>query len=244
MEESNLVQALAIWGAVTGTIGTVTGVIGLILRYRAHKRDNPCLQCESDFSFEHSAGEANPKHKIIIRSVGRRPVAVDYVRYFMRPGRRWHRVFKWYHWSNKRWVYDQSPRRLINLAEGTKENILITVPNGFPLGEVQKVEVHDQAGKVWKVSWPRQGSLQSLIRIQGLDGNQEENERQQCKVKGYLAGEYYYIYAQWNQEPGKKSSFKGRLFRLQTRQEYDCKWKDLIDNQIPRLLREDVLEIQ
>lgn len=130
MEESNLIQTLAIWGAVTGTIGTVTGIIGLILRYRAHKRDNPCLQCESDFSFEHSSGEASPKHKITIRSVGRRPVAVDYVRYFMRPGRRWHRVFKWYHWSNKRWIYDQAPRRPINLTEGTKEDILISVPNG------------------------------------------------------------------------------------------------------------------
>lgn len=31
MEESNLIQTLAIWGAVTGNIGTVTGVIGLIL---------------------------------------------------------------------------------------------------------------------------------------------------------------------------------------------------------------------
>lgn len=86
MAESNLVQALAIWGAVTGTIGTVTGVIGLILRYRAHKRDNPFLQCEADFSFEHSSGEARPKHKITVRSVGRRPVSVDYVRYFTKPG--------------------------------------------------------------------------------------------------------------------------------------------------------------
>lgn len=244
MEESNLIQTLATWGAVTGTIGTVTGVIGLILRYRAHKRDNPCLQCESDFSFEHSSGEASPKHKITIRSVGRRPVAVDYVRYFMRPGRRWHRVFKWYHWSNKRWIYDQSPRKPINLPEGTKEDILISVPNGFPLGEVQKAEVHDQAGNAWKVSWPRRGRLRTLIRNQALEDNQEENERQQCQVKGYLAGEYFHIYAQWNQEPGKKNSFKGRFFRFQTRQEYERKWSDLIENQIPSLLQEEVSEIQ
>ncbi|OBX35000.1 hypothetical protein A8U91_04063 [Halomonas elongata] len=244
MEESSLVQTLAIWGAVTGTIGTVTGVIGLVLRYRAHKRDNPRLLCESDFCFEHSSGEVSPKHKITIRSVGRRPVVVDYIRYFVRPRRRWHRVFKWYHWSNKRWIYDQTPKKPINLPEGTKEDILISVPNGFPLGEVQKAEVHDQAGIVWKISWPRQGRLQTLIRSQAIDEKQEENERQQCKVKGYLAGEYFHIYAQWNQEPGKKNSFKGRFFRFQTRQEYDRKWTDLIDNQIPLLIREEVSELQ
>lgn len=244
MEESNLVQTLAIWGAVTGTIGTVTGVIGLILRYRAHKRDNPGLQCKSDFSFEHSSGEASPKHKITIRSVGRRPVAVDYIRYFMRPWRRWHRVFKWYYWSKKRWVYDQVPMTQLNLPEGTKEDVLISLPNGFALGEVQKAEVHDQAGNVWKVSWPRRGKLQTLIKSQALDRKQEENERLQCEVKGYLAGENFHIYVQWNQEPGKKNSFKGRFFQFQTRQEYDRKWEDLTENQIPRLLREEVSEIQ
>ena len=116
--------------------------------------------------------------------------------------------------------------------------------NGFPLGEVQKAEVHDQAGNAWKVSWPGRGRLQTLIRSQALDDKQEENERQQCKVKGYLAGQYFHIYAQWNQVPGKKSSFKGRFFRFQTRQEYERKWSDLIENQIPSLLREEVSEIQ
>lgn len=214
MEESNLIQTLAIWGAVTGTIGTVTGIIGLILRYRAHERDNPCLQCESDFSFEHFSGKASPKHKITIRSVGRRPVAVDYVRYFMKPRHRWHCVFKWYHWSNKRWTYDQSPRKSIKLPEGTKEDILISVPNGFSLGEVQKAEVHDQAGNTWKVSWPRRGRLQTLIRSQALDDKQEENQRQQCKINGYIAGQYFHIYAQWNQEPGKKKLLHESVFSV------------------------------
>lgn len=162
----------------------------------------------------------------------------------MRPGRRWHRVFKWYHWSKKRWVYDQVPRIPTNLPEGTRENILISVPNGFPLGEVQKAEVHDQAGNTWKVSWPRRRLLQTLIRSKNLDDKQEENGRQQCKVKGYLAGEYFHIYAQWNQEPGRKNSFKGRFFRFQTREEYERKWADVIENQVPRLLREEVTEIQ
>ncbi len=244
MEESNLIQTLAIWGAVTGTIGTVTGVIGLILRYRSHKRDNPFLQCEADFSFEHSSGDARPKHKITVRSVGRRPVSVDYVRYFMRPGRRWHSVFRWYHWSKKRWVYDQVPRSPINLSEGTKEDIYISVPNGFPLNEVLKAEVHDQAGNAWKVSWPRLKRLQRLIRNEKLGEEQNENARQQCKVVGYLAGEYYHIHVHWNQKPGQKKAFKNRFFRFQTREEYERKWTDILEDQVPKFLREEATEIQ
>ena len=244
MAESNLVQTLAIWGAVTGTIGTVTGVIGLILRYRSHKRDNPFLQCDSDFSFEHSSGDAHPKHKVTVRSVGRRPVIVDYVRYFMRPGRRWHRVFRWYHWSKKRWIYDQTPRNPINLPEGTKEDIYISVPNGFPLGEVLKAEVHDQAKNMWKVSWPRFRRLCRLIRNEKLGEIEEENSRQQCKVVGYLAGEHFYVYTHWNQEPGKKNTFKGHFSRFQTRDEYERKWTDIVDHQVPKFLKEEASEIK
>ena len=240
MAESNLVQALAIWGAVTGTIGTISGVIGLILRYRTHKRDNPFLQCDSDFFFEHLSGDARPKHKITVRSVGRRPVSVDYVRYFMRPGRRWHRVFKWYHWYRKRWVYNQTPRNPITLPEGTKEDVYISVPNGFPLGEVLKAEVHDQAGNVWKVSWPRLRRLRRLIRNEKLGEIEEENSRQQCKVVGYLAGEHFHIYAQWNREPGKKKAFKTQFFRFQTCDEYKRKWADIGNSQVPKFLNEEV----
>lgn len=244
MADNNLIQTLAIWGAVTGTIGTVTGVIGLVFRYRAHKRDNPFLKCETDFSFEHSSGEARPKHKITVRSVGRRPVSVDYVRYFMRPSLRRHSIFRWYFWSKKRWVYDQMPKNLIHLPEGKKEDIYISLPNGFPLGEVLKAEIHDQAGKAWNVSWPSLGRLRRLIRNEKIGRITEENNRQQCTVVGYFAGEYFHIYAHWNKEPGKKNTFKGRFFQFQTRSEYERKWADIVENQVPKLLNEEVSEIQ
>ncbi|GAA0209509.1 hypothetical protein GCM10009123_16170 [Kangiella japonica] len=243
MEESTLIQTLAVWGAVTGTIGTVIGVISLILRFRAHKRDNPSLLCAADFSFEHSSGGAVPKHKITIRSVGRRPVSVDYIRYFMKPQRRWHSIFRRYHWSQKRWVYDQSPRQPINLSEGKRADILINLPNGFPLDEVLKAEVHDQAGNKWKVTWPRPNVLKRLIRNEKLNGIEKSNDRQQCKVIGYVAGDYFRIYAQWNQQPGSKSSSKGQFFTFRKREDYEKKFTEIEGKQVPRFLAEEISSI-
>lgn len=240
MEQSTLIQTLAVWGAVTGTIGTVIGVISLILRFRAHKRDNPSLLCDADFLFEHSTGGAVSKHKITIRSVGRRPVSVDYIRYFMRPQRRWHNIFRRYHWSQKRWFFDQSPRQPINLSEGKRADILINLPNGFPLDEVLKAEVHDQAGNRWKVTWPRTNVLKRSIRNEMLNEIEKSNDRQQCKIIGYVAGEYFRIYAQWNQQPGNKSSSKGQFFAFRKLADYEKKLRDIEDNQVLKFLNEEI----
>lgn len=45
-------EVLAIWGAVTGTIGTFAGLLGLWLRFRQHGLDKPKLLCESSFGFD------------------------------------------------------------------------------------------------------------------------------------------------------------------------------------------------
>lgn len=124
----------------------------------------------------------------------------------------------------------------MHLPEGKKEEIYISLPNGFHLGEVLKAEVHDQAGNAWKVSWPSLGRLRNLIKYEKIGEIEEKNDRQQCKVVGYLAGEHFHVYAHWNQEPEKKNLFKGRFFHFQTRSKYEQKWADIIENQVPKLL--------
>lgn len=71
-------DALALWGAITGTIGTVAGLLGLWLRFRQHGLDKPRLKCESSFGYD---GPNSPKNKITVRAVGRRPVSIDSIRY-------------------------------------------------------------------------------------------------------------------------------------------------------------------
>ena len=48
----NQVEVLAIWGAVTGTIGTVAGLLGLWLRFKQHSLDKPKLVCDAYFEFD------------------------------------------------------------------------------------------------------------------------------------------------------------------------------------------------
>ena len=116
METESLTQTLALWGAVTGTIGTVAGIANLALRFKQHKKDQPKLLCTSEFSFEHSAGVARPQHKLIIRSVGKRPVTVDYVRYFINPKGFWQSLFKQRAWNKNRWIYDDQPRSAMHIT--------------------------------------------------------------------------------------------------------------------------------
>ena len=78
----NQVEVLAIWGAVTGTIGTVAGLIGLWLRFKQHSLDKPKLVCDAYFEFD---SPNHPKHKLTVRSLGRRPVIIDEIKYFITP---------------------------------------------------------------------------------------------------------------------------------------------------------------
>ncbi|WP_223671196.1 hypothetical protein [Kangiella shandongensis] len=235
-----MIQTLAVWGAITGTIGTLTGVISLFLRYKAHKRDNPKLKCQSIFSFEHSSGIARAKHKVVIRSVGRRPVSIDYIRYYVKPERMHHYILRWYFWAHGKWVYDQKPKHSINLTEGKKEAILISLPNVFPLGDVIKVKVFDQAGTSWRVSWYSLRKLKFLIRNEPLDQIEESNSRQNCKVLGYLAGESFYLSVSWNKKPGQNDVFLSKNFKFKNHDEYSKKLQCIEESQIQKFLNEEI----
>lgn len=62
------IELFAVWGAVTGTIGTFAGLLGLWLRFKQHGLDKPKLVCDASFEFD---SPNHPKHKLTIRSLGR-----------------------------------------------------------------------------------------------------------------------------------------------------------------------------
>lgn len=243
MEADSLTQTLAIWGAITGTIGTVAGIANLILRMKQHKKDQPKLVCTSDFSFEHSSGSARPQHKLILRSVGKRPVTVDHVRYFIRPKDFWQTLFKKRTWAKKRWIYDDKPRASMQITEGRKEEIRISMPNGLTIPEIVKVEIRDQAGQAWKVKWPTAKTLAKEVHHEQLHESEESNDDRICKVSGYTAGGKYYIYAHWNPTPRSKKSFKGRYFYLENSKEYQAKLCEILEIQQPKILSCELDEI-
>jgi hypothetical protein len=243
MEAESLTQTLALWGAVTGTIGTVAGIANLALRFKQHKKDQPKLLCTSEFSFEHSAGVARPQHKLIIRSVGKRPVTVDYVRYFISPKGFWQSLFKQRAWNKNKWIYDDQPRSTMHITEGKKEVIRISMPNGLSIPEIAKVEIHDQSGKAWNVKWPSARKLATEVHHEQLHESEESNSDRVCKIRGYSAADKYHIYTHWNLTAGNKSSFKGKFFNLKSEKEYQSKLREIIDIQQPKILTCELDEI-
>ncbi len=102
MINSEHITLLAFWGAITGTIGTLAGVANLYIRHKQHQQDKALLDSESIFNF-FSAPHHN--HKIIVRSVGRRPVTLSSIRYLIRPKGVFKNLFRKKEHSAGRWMW-------------------------------------------------------------------------------------------------------------------------------------------
>lgn len=238
-------QTLAIWGAVTGSIGTVTGVLGLWLRFRHQKRDQARLNCEVDFGFEVSNGVPKPKYKIIIRCVGRRPVTLDGIEYSYNPPDLKNRLFRRRLWRDGKYCNKDDLGRLkpVSLSEGQKVDFLIEERRLAHLDKVAKVCVIDQTGRRWPLKWPSSKELDKKTQHGELDRVEEENSRRNCKIVGYHMQGNFYIFAQWNKEPPNKSSSMGRNFHFVREDAYRQKFEELRTSQLPKLLSEEIMEI-
>lgn len=238
-------QALAVWGAITGTIGTITGVLGLWLRFRHQKRDQARLKCEAVFDFEVSNGVPRPKYKIVVRCVGRRPVTLDGIEYFYTPKTLKDRLLRRRLWRRGKWRSKDATNRqkTINLSEGQKAEFPIEERRLEHLNMVACVRVHDQTGRSWRVKWPNPRQLAVTTRHGELDRIQEENPRRVCKIVGYYLRHDLYIFVHWNKDPPNKSSFLGRTFFFENRADYDKKMEELRSVQLPKLLAEELQEI-
>ena len=238
-------QILAIWGAVTGSIGTVTGILGLWLRFCHQKRDQAHLKCEVDFSFEVTNGIPNPKYKIIIRCVGRRPLTLDAIEYSYNPPDLKNRLFRRRLWRDGKYCNKDDLGRLkpVSLSEGQKVDFLIEKERLTHLGKVAKVCVIDQTGKRWPVKWPKSRELDEKTQYGELDRVEEENPRRNCKIVGYHIQGDFYIHAHWNKEPLNKSVFMCRDFHFSRKDAYREKLEELRIFQLPKLLSGEIMEI-
>jgi len=238
-------QALAIWGAVTGTIGTITGALGLWLRFRQQKHDQARLKCEADFDFEVTNGVPRQKFKIVVRCVGRRPVTLDCIEYFYNPKDLKDRLLRARLWRGGKWrSKDEVGRqRAVSLSEGEKKEFPIEEMRLVHLDKVAKVCVLDQTGRHWPVLWPTPRQLVLKTRHGELDRIEEENPRRTCKIVGYYLRDDFYIFALWNKEPPSKSSSIGRTFHFDRRDAYARKLEEIRSVLLPKLLAEEIEEI-
>lgn len=226
-------EILALWGAITGTVGTFAGVLGLWLRFRQHGLDRPKLLCESSFGFE---SPSRPSHKITIRSVGRRPVAIDQIKYFNIP-RIWsHRLTKHFQHKKGRWVYKQTPGQSIKLEEGEKKEVSISLPNSISITEIYKVVVIDQTGKEWPVKWATISKLEKVATKEILEEFTAENDKRVVSATGYRLGTRYYLETKFNTKPERTGVPCGRGIWFLDIKKYKEKMKNIKSVQVEEFL--------
>jgi hypothetical protein len=241
MSEQEITMALSVWGAVTGTIGTVAGLLGLWLRFRQHGLDKADLRCESEFGFE---SPTRRQHKIAIRSTGRRPVTIDAIRYLIVPRNTWCKLFKSRLHRSGRYVWVQELQAKVKIAEGEKAEVNIALPDsGLDIQEIYKAEVIDQTGKHWDVKWPSLSSLSRIATSEQVDFFESRNEFRICSVTGHRLGERYYLETKCNTIPGRAGVACERSFWLMDVRTYSEKYKDITENQCVQFLASNIDEI-
>jgi hypothetical protein len=247
MDPSSLpgTEALAIWGAISGTIGTLIGALGLWVSYRGYIRDRAKLKCEAAFEYYVENGVPRPAYKIIARCVGRRPVSIDAIDYCYNPETLKGRLFRNYLWRKGKWRSRDgvAPRQTIHLTEGQKVDLPIWEARFTHLGNVRRVSVIDASGTAWKVHWPRSAKLAEALSHGEIERIAEENSRVSCKVIGYRIKNGFYISATWNPKPPNKSTFSSITLSFNSKGAYAKKMQDIRDTQIPALLKEEVESI-
>lgn len=233
-------ETLAIWGAITGSVGTIAGLINLWIRLKQHRLDVSKLECDSNFTYE---SPTTSKHKLIIRSVGRRPLTLDKIQYFIMPKTWTHKIIKKWHYNKEHYTYNQDLKNT-KLTEGEKIEFLISLPNGLEMTDIYKAQVLDQAGKTWKVKWPSVATLIQIATKEELFSIEEENDKRFVAVKGYRLGRKYFIETKFDTKVKRTGVIIGRSFWFVDAKKYLEKLQNIQDTQIVKFLASETESIE
>lgn len=194
-------EDLAIYGAITGTIGMLTGLFNLYIRYSQHKQDSAKLICTSEFNY------SSPYHEnftIIARSIAKRPISLDSIKYYARPPML-KRLFKSYFHNKGQYIYEQSLKN-DELTEGKKKVLKIELPEGLKTSDIYRVEVIDQLNRKWKVEWPSHKVLKQIATMEILIEYNKSHNNKTVKINGYRIGNKYYISASSHKQTSATST--------------------------------------
>lgn len=239
MNPQEITTSLALWGAVTGTVGTVSGLLGLWLRFRQHGLDKAKLKCDSSFGYE---SPTQNKHKITIRAIGRRPVTIDSVRYFITPHSKWQKLIKHRLHRQGKWYWDQDQKKC-KISEGEKVEINISLPDGIEITKIYKAAIIDQTGRQWAVRWPSPGSLSKTATMEQIDLIEDKVEHRSISVAGFRLGEKYYLQTTFDSGPNIFGIPSGRSFWFSNKETYKEKLREVVETQMPKYLAGEAHQI-
>ena len=237
MNESEITQLLAFWGALTGTVGTIAGLLNLYIRHRQHQQDKARLSAESIFKFHFAP---HHDHEIVIKSLGRRPVTLERIRYFVIPNNFFDRLTrKRLHKKNK-WIWDQKFDRKPTLNEGRKEEVRPKLPDGLNFDQIYKAIVIDDIGREWPIKWPSIAYLKKHALCEELNSESEKEKGREVSLQGYKAGVNYFLSTQFRRTPQPSGVPCGKNYRFSTEREYRDKVKHIKDIEFSRFLSGEI----
>jgi hypothetical protein len=234
-------EQLAVWGALTGSIGTITGVLSLYIRFRQQKQDQVKLKCEVDFNYQFRSGYSPIKnYKIVVRSVGRRPVTIDHVQYRFGSLEFPKKLQRWAKWRKGEWLKNVVPmtktsRIDTSLTEGTKIQIPID-DEQIQISHVYKVNIVDQTGRFWPVSWPSHKNIKIITHYKELNNLHEEDFQKKFTLHGYEFQKEFRLEIYWNLKDGSSTKINRRYFKFDSRKKYTDKLNVLEREKIPAFL--------
>ncbi len=231
---------IALWGAITGTLGTIIGLLNFRLRYNAQKKDRPKLKCKAVFERELSSGTPRIFSNIIVRCIGRRPVTLDKIEYRFSPDSLKDRLQGTRLWHLGRYVGVQTidQRRLgkaKSLSEGQKISLPIEKHFLAHSEKIVAVYVVDETDRKWRVQWPTGSHLKTNLQIELLDKFSGTGSRRSYELQSYRLQGRIYLYVQWKNSVSPNTS-KGKYLWFKNDTEYADKIAELKNTQLPQLI--------
>jgi hypothetical protein len=216
--------ALAIWGALTGTIA-------LFLRVREFLKDRPKLIVRPQFEYTFLGNSYPPPFRLEARIInrGRRPVTIEAVIGQVRPKEWWSVPIWWIKRKGRIGLkYDVS----MEITEGRAASIYVggdRLPDDFRLADLRRVIVRDQTGRNWK-SRKRFGQkqLQDYLLAQEIKTERigQEKDQRFVEAKLYRVGKSYSL--RWSVKDKTSTSYRRKEYRNLNEAELGC--KGIIEN--------------
>ncbi|ARM32342.1 hypothetical protein B0B39_01800 [Legionella longbeachae] len=205
---------LSLWGAITGTIGTILGIISLILKAKEFNRNKANLICKSEIKYQ-SIDHLDVR--IFVSASGRTPVQMNKLKIYVMPRKFWMRLLRFFYYKRGKFILEfDIPKRKINEQE--KVDFKLEIPKGLEYSDIYKIHIIDGVHKEWPVEWPSVSTVKKKIEKIQLDQFEIKRNQQTVTLTSYQLHKQFYLKVEYKIPIG--SYTPGRWF---------SKKKDLLD---------------
>ena len=190
---NNNTQILAIWGAITGTLGSMIGVLSFIIKYKVYNKDKALLKIITNLGFTFNRSGIKQKNSITVVSVGKKTVFVESIQYFLRIENICRRFISFFYYNKGLYLHEYTFESIIEIQEGKNHKIDITLPKGLQLSDIKKIRIIDQTGKLWKVPWFTRNTITKKTKIVTIDNLELKRGDREISLKSSLVGCCYFL---------------------------------------------------